>query len=123
VEVQEAPAHVYESVGDKTPYECGLRRDRALRAASPLRHEEVARGETLLGRTLRREPELREMALASAACRPPLAAVRLDEEVAADFEEARLARERCILYRTSEVEDTEHALRWGWLSSPVRAAR
>ncbi|KAM0830215.1 hypothetical protein ACQ4PT_066343 [Festuca glaucescens] len=75
---QEAPAaagpdaRAYEPVGAETPYERGLRREPALRAASPLRREEVARGETPLGRSLRREQELRE---AAAACRGVVAFV------------------------------------------------
>ncbi|KAM0890232.1 hypothetical protein ACQ4PT_027173 [Festuca glaucescens] len=119
VGMQEAPAaarpvtHAYEPVGDETPYESGLRRERELRAASPLRRDEVARGETLLDRSSRRELELQEAALASAARRPPLANVRPDEEIVAEFEAARPARERCIIYRTPEVDDVEHALRWG----------
>ncbi|KAM0846878.1 hypothetical protein ACQ4PT_055390 [Festuca glaucescens] len=57
--------------------------------------------------------ELRDAALASVARRPPLAAMRSDEEVVAEFEAARPPRERCVIYRTPEVDDAEHALRWG----------
>ncbi|KAM0869170.1 hypothetical protein ACQ4PT_040866 [Festuca glaucescens] len=106
-------AHVYEPVEAETPYERGLRRERAIRESSPLHQEEAARGETLLGHALRREQELRDAALASVARRPPLAAMRSDEEVVAEFEAARPPRERCVIYRTPEVDDAEHALRWG----------
>ncbi|KAM0917391.1 hypothetical protein ACQ4PT_009556 [Festuca glaucescens] len=108
-----AVAHVYEPVEAEMPYERGLRRERAIRESSLLRQEEAARGETLLGRALRREQELRDEALASVARRPPLAAMRSDEEVVAEFEAARPPRERCVIYRTPEVDDAEHALRWG----------
>ncbi|KAM0907028.1 hypothetical protein ACQ4PT_016369 [Festuca glaucescens] len=113
VPTQEVPmaagqeARAYEPVGTETPYERGLRRERVLRATSPLLHEEVARGETLLGRSLRREQELRYAALASVARRPPLAAVRSDEEVVAEFEAARPERERCIIYRMPEFPALE----------------
>jgi hypothetical protein len=39
-----------------------------------------------------------------------------------EFVAARTARERCIIYRTLEVDNAEHALRWGVVAFVSRMA-
>ncbi|KAK1628330.1 hypothetical protein QYE76_002645 [Lolium multiflorum] len=85
----------------ETPYERGLRVERAIRAEPPLRPEERAQGLGFRDREAVREQMLRGAALRSVA------------EIVAEVEEARPARERGIIYRTQEVEGAERALRWG----------
>jgi hypothetical protein len=92
-------------VGGETPYERGLRRERELRAALPLRQEEVATGESPYKRGLRHEQELRVAVLASVDVCPFSAPRRPDAEVAAEINAACLARERCIIYWTPEVDE------------------
>ncbi|KAM0914629.1 hypothetical protein ACQ4PT_011374 [Festuca glaucescens] len=69
--------------------------------AGPSQDLAAARAPTgLYDRSLRREQALRDAALSSA-------------DRAAEVEAARPAVERCIIYRTEEVEAAERALRWG----------
>ncbi|KAM0824669.1 hypothetical protein ACQ4PT_070049 [Festuca glaucescens] len=62
---------------------------------------------------LRHEQELHAAALASMEARPVETPRRSDAEVVADIDAARPASERCIIYRTPEVDEAERALRWG----------
>jgi hypothetical protein len=84
----------------ESPYERGLRREREIRDASPRRQADVDAGISTYDRVLRREKALRDAALSSA-------------ERAAEVEVMRPEVERCIIYRTEEVEAAERALRWG----------
>ncbi|KAM0924081.1 hypothetical protein ACQ4PT_005079 [Festuca glaucescens] len=82
------------------PFERGLRRERDIRVASPRRPEDVAAGDSLYDSVLRREQVLHDAALSSMVC-------------AAEVEAARPTAERCIIYRTAEVDAAERALWWG----------
>ncbi|KAM0899838.1 hypothetical protein ACQ4PT_021037 [Festuca glaucescens] len=100
-----APRGVVEVVAE-TPFERGLRLEREIRTAPPLRPEDRVQGVTLYDQERHREQELRAAALLSTER-------RLAPVVAADVEAARPARERGIIYRTQGVESAERALRWG----------
>ncbi|KAM0920563.1 hypothetical protein ACQ4PT_007399 [Festuca glaucescens] len=98
--------------GGESPFERGLRREREIRVAAPLRPEERAADMSLLDRELRREQELHAAALSAVAA--PLAAARdLDVVIPVEVEAARPAQERGFIYRTPEVDSAERALRWG----------
>ncbi|KAM0886097.1 hypothetical protein ACQ4PT_029921 [Festuca glaucescens] len=96
----------------ETPFERGLRLEREIRAAPPLQPEERAQGVSFYDRERRRELELRDAALRAVAG-ASATEQRLAPEMAVDVEAARPASERGIIYRTSEVESAERALRWG----------
>ncbi|KAM0868421.1 hypothetical protein ACQ4PT_041335 [Festuca glaucescens] len=102
-----------EAVSEETPFERGVRREREIRAASPLRREEVEMGVSLYARGLRNEHELHAAALASVDARPVVTPSRSEAEVAMEIDAARPASERCIIYRTPKVDEAERALRWG----------
>ncbi|KAM0889821.1 hypothetical protein ACQ4PT_027451 [Festuca glaucescens] len=88
----------------ETPFERGPRREREIRDASPRRQVDVDAGVSSYDRLLRREQALRDAELSSA-------------DRAAEVEAARPVVERCIIYRTEEVEAAERALRWGLVAS------
>ncbi|KAM0822442.1 hypothetical protein ACQ4PT_071482 [Festuca glaucescens] len=104
---QARPVQALE-VGEEaeTPFSRGLRRERAIRDG-PAGLSVVERGESSYARVLRQEQELREVALAAVVGGRPVV------DVAAEIGAARPARERCIIYRTREVDEAERALKWG----------
>ncbi|KAM0878572.1 hypothetical protein ACQ4PT_034796 [Festuca glaucescens] len=117
---QARPVQALE-VGEEaeTPFSRGLRRERAIRDG-PAGLSVVERGESSYARVLRQEQELREAALTAVVGGRPAV------DVAAEIGAARPARERCIIYRTREVDEAERALKWGlvaFVSGTRRAVR
>jgi hypothetical protein len=96
----------------ETPFKCGLRLEREIRAKPPLQVEERAQGITFYDRERRRELDLRDATL-HAVAGASATEQRLAPEMVVDVEAARPASERGIIYRTPEVESAERALRWG----------
>ncbi|KAM0918014.1 hypothetical protein ACQ4PT_009380 [Festuca glaucescens] len=94
-------------VGDEeSPYERGLRRERELRAASPLRQEERARGEGMYARCLRREQE---------SCGWPSGSDgdAADRRRACGLGGGTSCSGALHHYRSEAVDEAERALRWG----------
>ncbi|KAM0826502.1 hypothetical protein ACQ4PT_068843 [Festuca glaucescens] len=107
------PARARElDVEVETPFERGLRRERAIRDAPAGRAAEE-QGESSYAQVLRQEQELREAALASVVGGQRASGGGRTVDVAAEISAARPARERCIIYRTHEVDEAERALKWG----------
>lgn len=73
---------------------------------------------------LRQEHELREAELASVVVGQRANGGGRTVDVPAENSVPRPARERCIIYRSHEVDEAEHALKWGlmaFVSSTRRA--
>ncbi|KAM0887818.1 hypothetical protein ACQ4PT_028763 [Festuca glaucescens] len=96
----------------ETPYMRGLRREHTIRDAPAGRTAEEL-GEPSYARVLRQEQELREAALAAVVGGQRVSGGGLTVGVAAEISAARPTRERCIIYRTHEVDEAERALKWG----------
>ncbi|KAM0905606.1 hypothetical protein ACQ4PT_017280 [Festuca glaucescens] len=107
------PEHAHEVEEEvETPYMHGLRRECAIRDAPTGRTAEE-RGESSYARVLQQEQELREAALAAVVGGQTVGRGCPAVDIAAEIGDARPARERCIIYRTREVDEAERALKWG----------